>query len=84
LVRVDRDGAAVVWSGAAAVNGVLGGFRGARNVGWRLLASLYPLPIVRQVEDRLYRWVAKNRHRFGSGVCEVRVESSGPRLLPPR
>ena len=37
----------------------------------RLLAWLFALPGAMFVAERLYRWVAKRRHRFGcgSGVC---------------
>ena len=84
LVLASPDGSLRVLAGAAAVNGVLAGFRGAGNVGWRLLASAYPLPVVRQVENVAYAWVARNRHRFGSGECSVDVGVSGPRLGRPR
>ncbi|HID53461.1 MAG TPA: DUF393 domain-containing protein [Anaerolineae bacterium] len=69
------DGMTQVWfvgadgrlcGGAAAVN------RALRYCWWlRPLTWLYPLPGVRQVEERVYRLVADNRHRFGksTAVC---------------
>lgn len=45
--------------GAAAVNGALSGVWWARPFTW-----LYAVPGLRQIEDAVYRWVARNRHRF--------------------
>lgn len=34
---------------------------------WRGLASLFRIPLVRPVADRIYRWVARNRGSLGCG-----------------
>ena len=48
-----------VKGGAAAINEAL------RSVAWaRPFASLYQIPVLRQLEDLVYRWVARNRYRF--------------------
>lgn len=69
-----REGAL---SGAAAVNGAL------KYVWWaRPFTLLYVIPGLRQIEDAVYRWVARNRHRF-PGVkpaCEGRADCRGESL----
>jgi predicted DCC family thiol-disulfide oxidoreductase YuxK len=45
------------WEGAAAMNRALRQLDGP----WGLLGALYAVPPVRWVEDRVYRWVARNR-----------------------
>jgi predicted DCC family thiol-disulfide oxidoreductase YuxK len=54
----EGDDGARYW-GAEAVNAAL-----SAAFGNSLLLRLYRLPGVRQVEDRVYRWVADNRHRL--------------------
>ncbi len=68
---------AVVWiltpsgkvaGGAAAVNEAL------KYTWWgRPLAWFYPLPLIRPLQDAIYRWVARNRHRFPgvTPACET-------------
>lgn len=56
---IARDGRR--WAAAAAINRVLAELNGWP---WRLLARLYPLPGVRQAEERFYAWFARNRGRF--------------------
>ena len=54
--------------GAEAVNDVL------RPVWWaRPFTYLYRLPGIRQLQDRLYRWIADNRHRMpgSTAACEI-------------
>lgn len=46
------------WSGAAAANRALRELGGA----WPAVAALYSLPGVRDAEEAIYRWVARNRH----------------------
>jgi predicted DCC family thiol-disulfide oxidoreductase YuxK len=45
--------------GAAAVNAALG-----TALGIRLPTTVYRLPGIRGLQDRLYRWVSANRHRL--------------------
>lgn len=71
LVVLRRGQPVRVLSGAAAINGALERFSGWGNIGWRFLAALYRLPGLMQLENRAYRWVARNRHRFASGSCTV-------------
>lgn len=56
------DASGRIYSGAAAVNHVLA----VLGNPWRWLAALYRLPPLRWLEDRLYRWVAQNRHRLSA------------------
>lgn len=57
------------YAAAAAANGVL------RELGglWRVLALPYAVPGIRQMEEAVYRWVARNRHRLpgASPACAV-------------
>lgn len=64
----DEDGMAKAWfvdaagqltGGAEAIN------RSLRYCWWlRPFTYLYPLPGIRQLQDRAYRWVADNRYRL--------------------
>ncbi len=68
LGLTDDDGMQQAWfvdahgrltGGAAAINQSL------RNCWWlRPLTYLYALPGIRQLQDWVYRWVAKNRYRL--------------------
>jgi predicted DCC family thiol-disulfide oxidoreductase YuxK len=60
-----------VLMGAAAINGAMERFAGGSNIGWRFLAAAYRLHGVQEAENLGYRWIANNRHRFGSGTCSV-------------
>jgi predicted DCC family thiol-disulfide oxidoreductase YuxK len=80
LGLTDADGMEQVWfvdengrltGGAAAVNAVLGGIWWARPFSW-----LSRLPLARQLEDKVYRWVADNRTRLSGGTPQC---SSQPR-----
>lgn len=51
------------WAGAAALERLLTLLPG--GPGWRLL---FRVPLVRPLADRLYRWVARNRHKLGCGA----------------
>jgi predicted DCC family thiol-disulfide oxidoreductase YuxK len=72
------DGMTQVWfahpdgrltGGAAAVNDAL------RTVWWaRPFAWLYRLPGIKQLEDALYRWVAKNRYRLPGSSAQCRLD----------
>jgi len=60
---VDGDGR--LSGGAAAVNAAL------KKVWWiRPFAYFYRLPGIKQIQDRVYRWVAANRHRLPGGAPE--------------
>lgn len=52
-----------VWTGARAVERLVPLLRGGR-----VAALMFRLPLVRAIADRVYRWVARNRHRLGCGV----------------
>jgi predicted DCC family thiol-disulfide oxidoreductase YuxK len=63
-----EDGQKQVWlvapkgdvkGGAAAINGALNLVWWARPFTW-----LYSLPGLKQIEDVVYHWVARNRHHF--------------------
>jgi predicted DCC family thiol-disulfide oxidoreductase YuxK len=60
--EVDRAAWAITTSGArfegaAAINRVL-----RELPRWRWLASLYALPLIKPIEDRIYQWIATHRH----------------------
>ncbi len=63
-----------VYRGASAVNYALRSLPGLHRVGWRSLGSFYAFPVIRQIEDICYAWVARNRSRLGrpGQVCAVR------------
>ncbi|MCL4263989.1 MAG: DUF393 domain-containing protein [Anaerolineae bacterium] len=72
------DGMTQVWfvsadgrlsGGAAAVNEAL------RHVWWaRPFTWLYPLPGIKQLEERIYRWVAANRYRLPGSSAQCRLD----------
>lgn len=68
LGLTDEDGLKQAWFVAS--NGRLTGGAEAINQAlkycwWlRPLTYLYPLPGIRQLQDRAYRWVADNRYRL--------------------
>jgi predicted DCC family thiol-disulfide oxidoreductase YuxK len=67
-------------AGAAAVNLAL-----AVALGNRLLLRLYQLPLLHQLEDWLYAWVAANRHRLPGDTpyCDQHPAECGqPELAP--
>ena len=58
-----------LYGGAAAVNEAL------RLVWWaRPLTYLYRLPGIRQLEDKVYRWVAANRYRLPGGTASCAID----------
>ena len=61
--------------GAAAVNR-MGHIIGGR---WAWLVAPYALPPVRWVEERLYRWIADNRHRLARWGVTPECEQPGGR-----
>jgi predicted DCC family thiol-disulfide oxidoreductase YuxK len=78
----DQDGAAQAWfvddasrlsGGAEAVNNAL------RFIWWaRPFAVLYQLPLLKQIEDRIYLWVVANRGRLPGAApsCERPLSKS--------
>jgi predicted DCC family thiol-disulfide oxidoreductase YuxK len=72
LVEVGDDGRVVrTRRAASAINGVMAKLPGGRNLIYRTLSILYKVPGLKQVEDFGYRWIANNRHRFGSQACRI-------------
>ncbi len=64
---VDEKG---LCGGAAAVNAAL------TFVWWaRPFTFLYPLPGIRQLQNRLYRWIAANRHRLPGSTPQCRLDN---------
>jgi predicted DCC family thiol-disulfide oxidoreductase YuxK len=72
-----EDGMTQVWyidantlsGGAEAVNNAL------RLIWWaRPFTYLYRLPGIRHLQDRLYRWVADNRHRMPGSTAACKIE----------
>jgi predicted DCC family thiol-disulfide oxidoreductase YuxK len=62
------DGSALS-GGAAAINDAL------RLVWWaKPFTHLYRLPGIRPLQDRLYRWVADNRHRMPGSTADCEIE----------
>lgn len=63
---VDKDGS--LTGGAAAVNGAVG------YCWWlRPFTHLYQLPGMRQLQDRIYQWVAGNRHRLPGSASQCHM-----------
>lgn len=70
----DRGEDIATHRGAGAINAALRLLPGARNAAWRLAGRTYLIPGIKQVQDVMYRWIARNRNRFSSGsvVCSRR------------
>lgn len=66
---VDETGR--VFAGAAAANQTL------RRLGgvWRAISIAYTIPGLRQLEDALYAWVARNRYRLPGGTPECQIKN---------
>ena len=56
LIGPDRE----TWQGAAAIEKLLGVWPRGRWLAW-----LYRIPFARRLADKVYRWFARNRYRFG-------------------
>lgn len=68
------DGNGRLFGGAAAINAALS------FIWWfKPVAFLYQLPGIRQLQDRVYRWVADNRTRLPGSTpqCAISPEKSG-------
>lgn len=53
------DSSGEVYSGAEAVNAAV-----SVAIGTRLPLKFYRLPVIRSLQDAVYRWVADHRYRF--------------------
>lgn len=60
------------WRGAAAARELLALLPGGRPLTW-----LFSLPGAMHVAERIYRWIARRRHRFGCGSDLCRRGASG-------
>ncbi|MCA9949119.1 MAG: DUF393 domain-containing protein [Anaerolineales bacterium] len=62
------DGNGRLTGGAAAINASLA------SIWWfKPIALLYKLPGLRQLEDRVYRWVADNRYRLPGSTPQCAI-----------
>lgn len=63
--------------GAAAMNAALGALGGI----YALVAHVYRIPGLKQLEDAVYAWVARNRHRMpgASDACKLPAGEHTPR-----
>ncbi len=77
-----EDGMNQVWfiNGAGQLTGGAEAMNQAMRLVWwaKPLTYLYPIPGVKQLEDRAYRWVAANRYRMpgSTAACELPESSS--------
>jgi len=53
------DSSGEVYAGAKAANAALSAALGTRIPFW-----LYRVPVLRQLQDAIYRWIAEHRYRF--------------------
>lgn len=80
---VSREAAEQAMQLVAPSGAVSSGAEAARDLG-RLLPALRPLawlfhvPGVTGLAERVYRWVARRRHRFGCGSGTCRRGAAGP------
>lgn len=59
------------WQGSAAIEQLLGVLPRGKWIAW-----IFQIPLVRGVADKLYRWVARNRHHLGcSDHCRTQLPS---------
>ncbi len=63
MVAVDSHGH--VWSGADAWAHI-----GMLLPGWNLVAGILLIPGVHWIAAQVYTWIARNRYRWNSSVCE--------------
>ena len=50
------------WQGAAAIEQLLTILPRGRTIAW-----IFRIPFIRPIAERVYRWIARNRHRLGCG-----------------
>lgn len=66
-LQVVRNSDGKTWQGAAAVEELMKAVQGGKRLAW-----LFAIPFARPVAEKLYRWFAGNRHKFGcSDHCEA-------------
>ncbi|MGH7663126.1 MAG: thiol-disulfide oxidoreductase DCC family protein [Gemmatimonadaceae bacterium] len=74
LQLIARDGR--TWQGAAAIEQLLDVLPRGRLVSW-----LFAIPFARPFAERMYRWFARNRYRFGcSAHCSHRPPEPDKRV----
>lgn len=66
-IQVIRTADNKTWQGAAAVEEMAKALPRAKSFSW-----IFRIPFARPVGERLYRWFAANRHRFG---CKEHCEA---------
>lgn len=67
-IQVVRSADNKTWQGAAAVEELMRAVPRGTRVSW-----IFSIPFARPIADKLYRWFAGNRHRFGcKDHCEAR------------
>ena len=71
LIVFDDAGHGYVYTGAAAINGLLSRLPGPSNRFFRGIAVLYHLPIIHQLQDAIYPVIAKYRHHLFKSACPV-------------
>lgn len=73
---VSADGQLI--GGAEAINEAM------RYVWWaKPVTYFYKLPGIRQLEDRVYEWIAKNRYRMPGSTAACAVPASPPLKTDP-
>lgn len=62
--------------GAAAINAALNALGGI----YRAASWVYRVPGLKQIEDRVYDWVARNRYRMpgSTAACEIPAQGQKP------
>lgn len=72
------DEAGCQYRGAAAINAALGALGGV----FGLASFVYRIPVLKQLEDAAYAWVARNRHRLPGASDACKVPSAGEQRNP--
>lgn len=73
-IQVIRNSDNKTWQGAAAVEELLRAVPRGKRFSW-----LFKIPLARPIAERMYRWFAGNRHRFGCAEhCDIGTNASHP------
>lgn len=68
------DGTGRTWQGADALEQIIGVLPRVRWIAW-----MFRVPLIRPIADWIYRWVARNRYRFGcSDHCQLSSTDRSP------